>query len=99
MSKLVVFRESKKAQEELISCIEQYLLHLLEVVKPFDHVVSYSWNEHRNKVSVLGKRFKAEVVLVPKGVVVMGEIPVIWYPFRNMIEERITRTLDMIIEE
>ncbi|MCC7201985.1 MAG: hypothetical protein IT393_04885 [Nitrospirae bacterium] len=99
MSKLVVFRESKKAQDELVSCIERYLLHLLEVVKPFDHVVSYTWNEHRNKMSVLGKRFKAEVVLVPKGIVVMGEIPVIWYPFRNMIEERIAKALDMIIEE
>ena len=99
MAKLIIFRDSNKSRDEIVSCIEQYLLHLLEVVKPFDHVVSYSWNEHRNKVSVLGKRFKAEVVLVPKGVVVMGEIPVIWYPFRNMIEERITRTLDMIIEE
>lgn len=99
MAKLIIFRESNKSRDEIVSCIEQYLLHLLEVVKPFDHVVSYTWNERRNKVSVLGKRFKAEVVLVPKGVVVMGEIPVIWYPFRKMIEERITRALDMIIEE
>ena len=99
MAKLIIFRDSNKSRDEIVSCIEQYLLHLLEVVKPFDHVVSYTWNERRNKVSVLGKRFKAEVVLVPKGVVVMGEIPVIWYPFRKMIEERITRALDMIIEE
>ncbi len=99
MAKLVVFRESKKAQDELVSCIEQYLLHLLEAVRPFDHAVIYEWNERRNKVSVLGKRFKAEVVIVPKGVVVMGDIPVIWYPFRKMIEERITRALDMIIED
>lgn len=99
MAKLVVFRESEKAHEELVLCIEQYLSHLLEVVRPFDQVVTYTWNERRNKVSILGKRFKAEVVLVPKGVVVMTKIPVVWYPFRKKIEERITVALEMIIEE
>ncbi len=99
MAKLVVFREAEKAREEIITSIEQYLSHLVEVIRPFDQVFDCSWNERRNKLSVHGERFKADVVLVPKGVVVMTEIPLVWYPFRKMIEDRINMALDMIIDD
>ena len=97
MTKVVVFRKSEKTPEEIASRMEQYLSQAWEALRPFDGVATCVWNSHRNKITIRGNKFHADVVIVPKGIVVRAEIPMIWYPFRKKIEERIFHALDMII--
>jgi hypothetical protein len=99
MGKVVIYRELHQNPEGIGCQVENYLAQAAESLRPFDGKIQYAWNTHRNRIDVHGERFTAEIVLVPKGIVVMVEIPVLWYPFRKRIEGGIIRILDTAIAQ
>ena len=99
MSKIVVFFKTDQPAETLAPRIDQYLKNAGEILRPFDRVSSYVWNSHRNRVSISGGRFEAEVVLTPKGVVITASLPSIFFPFRQTIQKQISQAMEVIVGE
>ena len=97
MGRILILRETERSVEDLARRFDRYLIQARETITPFDEVADYSWNSHRNRVTIRGGHFHAEVVLMPKRVMVIADIPMLWFPFKNKIEERITHALDSII--
>jgi len=95
--RLVIFKETDRPEAEIASEIERYLVHVRNTLRPFEEEATYTWNRHRNRMTIQGNRFAAEVVLIPKGVLVTVEIPAILYPFKRRIEEQLSSAVDKII--
>ena len=97
MGRILISRKVDRSVEDLVGRFDRYLSQARDAVAPFDEGADYSWNTHRNLVTIRGDRFHAQVVFLPTQVMVIADIPMLWYPFRKKIEEGITHALDSII--
>ena len=97
MSKIVVFFKTEQSAERLFPKIDQFLKKAGEILRPFDQVSSYDWNSHRNRVTIIGGRFDAEVVLTAKGVIISANIPSIFVPFKQTIQKQISQAMEAIV--
>lgn len=97
MSRLVVYVDIRKPVENVASKLDEYLSGASASLGPIVGTVRRTWNVHRDRLTIHGNSFSAEVAIVPKGIVVMAEIPPILFPFRQRIEDRVRTAVGAVV--
>lgn len=97
MAKLLVLRDTDRTVEDLAERFDRYFRQADETLRPFLDETQYEWNARRNRATIQAGKMHGEVVLMPKRVLVMVDIPLMWLPFKGRIEERIARALHYIV--
>jgi hypothetical protein len=97
MSRLVVLRKTALTIEDVADRLDQYFQRASETVNPFVPGAWYAWNPRRTRATIHAGHVKAEVVLLPKHVMVMVDVPLMWLPFKGRLEAQVTRALDAIV--
>ena len=79
--------------------VETYLGRMTDAISPFLRDVERTWNEHRDRMTLRGTHFSADLVFVPRGIVLVADVPTYLRPFRGAIRERVRGALATIVDD
>jgi hypothetical protein len=97
MGKLVVLRKTALTPQEVAERLDHYFQQAGETVRPFVTEAHYAWNARRTRATIHAGHVKAEVVLLPRQVMVMVDVPFILLPVKGRLEAQVARALDAIV--
>ncbi len=97
MSRFVVLRKTGLTVEDVADRLDRYFQQAGETVRPFVEGAQYAWNARRTRATIHAGHVKAEVVLLPKQVMVLVDVPLMWVPFKRRLEAQVARALDAIV--
>jgi hypothetical protein len=96
MPRITIFKESTKTVPELADSLERYLSHLKTVIGVSNGNIAYHWNSRKDQLTITNFKFSCQVLLTSKGIVVIADLPIFVFPYKQGIESLLRNAVNQI---